>query len=81
MPCHELRITGLANSHHSMQQPMWILQYAAIKIEFLFFFWLFCAFLLFWSKADFILKIVNFKFQIGPVDWDLTNWCSVNYAI
>ena len=81
MPCHELRTTGLANSHHSMQQPMRILQYAAIKIEFLFFFWLFSAFLLFWSKADFILKIVNFKFQIGPVDWDLTNWCSVDYAI
>ena len=42
---------------------MWILKYATIKAECSFFmiFSLFC-----WLKANFILQIVNFKFQVRP---------------
>ena len=69
MAYHELRTMGTANSRHSIQPSMWILVYATIKAEFLFFF--------IFSE----LKIVNFKFEVRPIDLCVLDWCSVNYAI
>ena len=78
MRFHKLRRMGGSSKPYSLQHTIKILKYATIKAQcscFMILF-LFC-----WSKINFILKIVNFNFQVRPNWFGVLNWYSVNYAI